>query len=63
MMPLFTFRFIGGGFNQVYAETLHEAIEKIKEEFWRWPIDFNSIKCLNTEKDQTNYYNSMGCFD
>jgi hypothetical protein len=55
---LWSFTFIGGGFNQVYAVTKDEALAQARRELPTLAnqIDENSFKALRTRDEQDAYY-------
>ena len=56
---LYTYRFVGGGYNQTYAFTLKVAIRQAKEEFPTSNIDEKSFKRITDQKEQDAYYREL----
>jgi len=62
---LYTFTFIGGGFNQVHADNKREALKEMKAKFSDSTfkqINISSIKRLN-EKQANEYWNNLPLWD
>ncbi len=57
-IPLYTFNWVGGGFNQVHARTKAEAIQQIKDRFEGYTPDLSTMKRL-TGKRIDDYYASI----
>jgi len=69
---LWTFNFIGGGWNAVTAVTLEEAIQMAKEQYesvrgdrnvCNLKVDVKSFRSYRTKKDQSNYYKNQPLMD
>lgn len=64
---LYTFTWNEGGFNQVWANTKAEAIEKIKREFACCGIEltpnWNSLKRVSSKAKQEAYFANIPYMD
>lgn len=62
---LWTFNFVGEGFNQVYASNRQEAVLKAKAEFPTLAnkIDAKSFRAIRSQKAQNEYYASFPLMD
>jgi hypothetical protein len=57
---LYTYNFIGGGFNQEYATNITQAKAQAITKYPTLGIDLNSFKLV---KDEEAYYNSFPLMD
>lgn len=56
---LYTFRWIGGGYNQVYAPSKKEALALIKQKFPSYVPDLKSFRRLTGRHQIEEYYRSI----
>lgn len=65
---LYTFNWIGGGMNQVYAHTKKEALEIVAREFpgnavWKAEVDLSTLKRVTSKRGQDGWYASLPLTD
>ena len=63
--PLYTFNWKSGGYNQVYARTKREALEEVKRQFGRTPLEVNlkTLRRLSSPAAIKNYWDNFPLFD
>lgn len=61
---LYTFNWIGGGQNQVYAFTKREALEIAAKQFSeRFKVDVSTLKRVTSKKGQESWFSNLPLMD
>lgn len=60
---LYTFNFVGGGFNQVWAHNKRQAFERARKAFGNFSPNIGTFKRLSTATAQAAYWKSLPLID